>query len=367
MSPSNFSTPSVGFEAVLSQLAEIDEILDQIDGSIMMIWRTWKPRQDDNLSIPHLCLFKMKEINDLTRYLLKGPFSDLLYECDGFFDQVDAAALPLANPRQIDENWNNLARHSASATEDTDTLIRWIQKPLLTMAKARCQKLVLDIEHLLHEICYTLHKSSEWESNKEIEILSRIEFDLLLNNLNNLRRDGLPIFKLCRVFFNKISRPTNSQMLIFVKPSIELKSDDMKEFLHSAQKARGHMLEYKSALLRYGSDLDRVARWIYNIRRSMIGCCDVLDSYWDSLLASKDPEVNRELIEDCQRWLQSWIVYFILATSTAMNATGRSFSQFPGPGDEPNSYPDNGRFDDDDNDYEADADHDEDDEDKGNH
>ncbi|PLW33428.1 hypothetical protein PCANC_00716 [Puccinia coronata f. sp. avenae] len=348
MSLSNFSTPSIdGFEAVLNQFVKIDKILDEIDWSIMMIWKTWKPRQDDNPSTQHLSLFKVEKINDLTQHLLIDPFGDLLYKCGEFLDELNVTAVPLADTRQIEENWNDLSRCAASAIDDIDTLIEWIQKPALTMAKAECQKLVVDIEDFLNQICRNLNKGCKLELDEDIEILSGMNFDSL-NKVNNFRREGLAILKLCRVFFNKISRSTNSQILIFAQPSIEMKCDEMKKFLKSAQNAHGHFSKYASALLSFGSHLGLVAHGIYNIRKCMIRCWQVLDYYLDSLLARNDPDVNRELIEDCQQWLKSWIFHFILATTTAMNATGYSLSEFPGPGDEQDSNPDNGQFDDDD-------------------
>ncbi|PLW33421.1 hypothetical protein PCANC_00714 [Puccinia coronata f. sp. avenae] len=341
MRPSNFDTPSIGFEAALSQLTEIDEILESIDSSILMIWKAWTPRQDNNPSIHHMSSFKVEKIHDLTRALLTGPFGDLINGCNHFFEEYDLTAVQTPDTRQIDENWNNLLRYAASATDHIDTLIQWIQKPALTMAKAECQKLVVNIDDSLHQICDKIHKSCELETNEDIEILSGIEFDSSLDKVNDLRRDSLPVFKLCRVFFNRISRPTNSQMLIFAKPSIELKSEEMKKFLNAAKRAHGHIFKYTSDLLSSGSDLHSLARVIYKIRSSMVGCWDVLDYYWDSLLASQDPGVDRELVQECWQWLQSWILYFLVATSIAMNATGHSFPEFSA---NDNSDPDHARF-----------------------
>jgi hypothetical protein len=66
MNPSNFKKNARSwFEAVMNLLIEFDQILEAIDSSIMMIWRTWKPYQDYKLSIHNLTLFKVQKIDSI--------------------------------------------------------------------------------------------------------------------------------------------------------------------------------------------------------------------------------------------------------------------------------------------------------------
>jgi hypothetical protein len=90
MNPSklNNDTPS-WFEGVLNQFIEIDQVLQEIDSSIIMIWWPLSTSQigPDSLSIHYLTQFKTEQITFRTDHLIKGPLFELLIACDTFFFQ----------------------------------------------------------------------------------------------------------------------------------------------------------------------------------------------------------------------------------------------------------------------------------------
>ncbi|PLW06927.1 hypothetical protein PCANC_25551 [Puccinia coronata f. sp. avenae] len=283
MNPSNGKNDTRSwYEEILDQLIDIDETLEEIESSLILIWKSWKPNQGDNPSSHQLSLFNIEKISDLTEELLRGPFRGLLNACRAFFNGSSASTQPSTDTRLIYDAWEKLDRRSTLTIEKTEKLIEWIQKPMLSVAKKEWQELVEVIENelgkiseCLHQIYHKLLKVCEPDSDDDIEVISgasgiKFSFDDKIKFI----RDGYPILKLCRIFFSKLSQITSNQQLIFVEPSMQMEPDRLNKLRKSTSETWMFIYKYSHALV-YPPLHPRapvVAYALINLRGGMINC-----------------------------------------------------------------------------------------------
>jgi hypothetical protein len=110
----------------------------------------------------------------------------------------------------------NLTWLSTLIIANIDTLIDWMQKPILNLAKAESQmavgntwELFRSLDEPFNPIFYQFNYCYDLVSDENIEILVKTGMKCV--------RASIPIIKLCRIFFNRLSQITNSQKLISVK------------------------------------------------------------------------------------------------------------------------------------------------------
>ncbi|KAA1067450.1 hypothetical protein PGT21_005777 [Puccinia graminis f. sp. tritici] len=234
------------FEAILDNLVAIDQLLEEIDSSIIMIWRIWKPDQDEKPSIHHLSYFRGKTITYRTEELLTGPFCTLLIDCDKFF--VDFSfSTPSSNNHSISRKWDTVATRTNTSLENIDGLIQCIQMPALAAAKDEWREVADQIDQLIKPLRKQLSpgynpsmKGDDSESDEDVEALSATGL--------RLARIGIPLLKMCRLLFNKLSQTSNSQPLIFSGPSMEMDEATLKEVLVLTNEATTLIFEYASEL-----------------------------------------------------------------------------------------------------------------------
>ncbi|KAI9602496.1 hypothetical protein H4Q26_001785 [Puccinia striiformis f. sp. tritici PST-130] len=323
MHPSSMrSGSSTWFEAILDNLIEIDKLLAEIDSSIITIWRTWNPRQGQERTAHQLSSYRGKMDTYRIEELLAGPICQLLIVCGKFFIDFSFSS-PSSENHIITQRWNTVSTRTNTSIVNLDRLIRYLQKPLTAAALHECQDLLAKIDKYI-KLLYkhmnpTFHTPSEdvesgYESDEYIEELSATGKKYV--------RNGIPVIKLCRVFFNKLSRSTNSQPLIFFGPGMKMDDDRVKDVLVHTEEAKRLIYEFTD-------------------EGALIDCWGDVEDYWKSLLASNDPRVDQEAIADARQWLDSFKSAWFSATTKMMMAAGW---QCPGSNDhdEPDTDEDGG-------------------------
>ncbi|PLW38947.1 hypothetical protein PCASD_11697 [Puccinia coronata f. sp. avenae] len=332
------------FEQVLNHLVQLDQALGEIEGAIIAIWRAWRPDQNDKPSIHHLSLFRGQKITLRIQELLTVTFGNLLVLCDTFFsppDKSSTSKLSFNDSHLLAEKWHKLSKRATLAIEKTDSLIAWIQQPMLSVAKEQWRELVVEIESSLKSLDKHLHatyhkaqKGYESESDQDIEMLNGTGIKFV--------RAGVPVIKLCRIFFNRLSRMTNSHQLIFREPCMQMDSDRLMHLLINTQEAQTSIYKYGMEAKSSPSHRRGLVTAIIALQGGMIDSYGAVQKYWDALMDKKDGEVDQQRITDARLWLEDWTSAFFLATGNAMEATGCKFP-WPDPEDEPDTD-DDGRF-----------------------
>ncbi|PLW07066.1 hypothetical protein PCASD_25174 [Puccinia coronata f. sp. avenae] len=333
LNPSNMrSDMRSWFEGVLNHLFAMHQILEEIDSSIISIRKAWERDQDDKRNLRHLRKLKARKIMVFTEAILTGPFCDLLNTCNTFFNCSNLSTLSLFDSHFIHDEWDKLSRRSTLTVYHIDTLIHWSQKSMLNVAKEEWRERVEAIEELLESLVECLHriylknpKCSASESDQDIRSLSGPDH-VKFSDDDHVKffKDGVLIIKLCRIFFNKLGRITNSQPVIWVEPSTEMELDQLNQLLKVTSATRMYMYQFDDALP-YPTPIRRetVVHALNKLQMAMSDCHGALDKYCNSLLETNNPELDHELIADGRLWLQSWDSSFRLVTEKAVNATGR--------------------------------------------
>ncbi|KAH9463710.1 hypothetical protein Pst134EA_015796 [Puccinia striiformis f. sp. tritici] len=342
MHPSSMrSGSSTWFEAILDNLIEIDKLLAEIDSSIITIWRTWNPRQGQERTAHQLSSYRGKMDTYRIEELLAGPICQLLIVCGKFFIDFSFSS-PSSENHIITQRWNTVSTRTNTSIVNLDRLIRYLQKPLTAAALHECQDLLAKIDKYI-KLLYkhmnpTFHTPSEdvesgYESDEYIEELSATGKKYV--------RNGIPVIKLCRVFFNKLSRSTNSQPLIFFGPGMKMDDDRVKDVLVHTEEAKRLIYEFTDEVTYSPSHRQNSETVSINIQGALIDCWGDVEDYWKSLLASNDPRVDQEAIADARQWLDSFKSAWFSATTKMMMAAGW---QCPGSNDhdEPDTDEDGG-------------------------
>jgi hypothetical protein len=309
------------FQAVLDNFIEIDKLLAEIDSSVITIWRTWNPNQDQKPSAHHLSSYRGKMDTYRIEELLAGPICQLLIECGKFF--VDFSfSNPLSENHTITQRWKTVSIRTDTSIVKLDRLIRYFQQPLTAAAVHECQDLVAKIDKYIKSLFK--HLNPTFHRPKE-DVESGSESDEYIEELSATGREyvrhGIPVIKLCRVFFNKLSRTTNSQPLIFFVPAMNMQDDRVKDLLVHTEEAKRLIYEFTDEVKCSPSHRQNAETVSINIIGGLIDCWGVLDDYWKSLLVSNDPLVDQEAIADARQWLESFKSAWFSATSKMTTIT----------------------------------------------
>ncbi|KAI9616078.1 hypothetical protein KEM48_005335 [Puccinia striiformis f. sp. tritici PST-130] len=215
-------------------------------------------------------------------------------------------------------SWRNLDRSITLSMDSIDSMIKWVRRPLLDAAKEEWQELVQQIEDslrlLLKHLNPTNHKFAKLdqsESDDEVMILN----------------------------------PTGMKFLaaIFVEPAMEMEVDRLKLLLQHTHDTEKFIHDFVNKV----KDSPSHRRGIVDLTITLIGgfveSIGVLDRYWDSLMASKDPRIDKVAIAVARQWLKDWNSVFLQSTANMMGSTGCIYP-WPEPDDEKDTD-DAGEFD----------------------
>ncbi|KAA1065893.1 hypothetical protein PGT21_014441 [Puccinia graminis f. sp. tritici] len=334
MDPSDVKSGSSSwFEAILDILIEIDELLEQIDASIILIRRAWRPYPDKIPSPRHLSHFKSTTITNRTEKLLTGEFLRVLVACDTFFVNFSFSD-PSTDRRSITEKWDAVDIRTSRSLGSIDALTQWMQKPMLAVAKEEWQDLVDQLDSLLTSLLKELNPLHP--ASQQIDILTPTGMKFV--------RAGIPVVKISRIFFNKlISRSPESQPLIFVGPSMDMEEAELKELLYWTGETLTALYDFTGLISSLPSRRRAVVDSSIHVTGVLLECSMILERYWKNLAESKDPQVDQQVVRGACDWLDFWTPLMHCATGHAWAVTGCHFP-WPDPQDEVDTE-DDGEFD----------------------
>ncbi|KAI9614309.1 hypothetical protein H4Q26_009455 [Puccinia striiformis f. sp. tritici PST-130] len=303
---------------ILNSLIELDDVLRQIEKSIILIWRILKPVEgalEDHTE--RLVRSKAKKISHRIQNLLATQVCQVIDACNTFFDNITSSSIP--STLSTGEEINHSIRTITVTINEIMAIIEWIQKPLLDVVKEKCQTIVEEINSSFSKLkrpalpSMWIHYPEFWDHEyPELDPSETMEAS----------KAAIPIIKLCRLYFNKLLRTTNTQPPFFaLVPSIEKKEDQLKQFLKHANVAQTVIKDFMEKISppRNRLDIPDSITTLHNVFRQL---SPILERYWASLLTSDDPKINRVCIVHAQRWLESWSSMFLIASEKLVEAAG---------------------------------------------
>ncbi|KNF00924.1 hypothetical protein PSTG_05821 [Puccinia striiformis f. sp. tritici PST-78] len=287
---------------ILNSLIEIDDVLRQIEKSIILIWRILKPVEgalEDHTE--RLVRSKAKKISHRIQNLLATQVCQVIDACNTFFDNITSSSIP--SILSTGEEINHSIRAITVTINEIMAIIEWIPKP-----RRGQRKMSNDIlpSMWIHYPEFWDHEYPELDPSETMEA----------------SKAAIPIIKLCRLYFNKLLRTTNTQSPFFaLVPSIEKKEDQLKQFLKHANVAQTVIKDFMEKISppRNRLDIPDSITTLHNVFRQL---SPILERYWASLLTSDDPKINRVCIVHAQRWLESWSSMFLIASEKLVEAAG---------------------------------------------
>ncbi|KAI7951509.1 hypothetical protein MJO28_007193 [Puccinia striiformis f. sp. tritici] len=321
------------YEAVVDILAGIDNHLVELDDSIRKIGHSPDagpgPRGKDS-KIQNFTFFTADQTRSKIKGLLEGKFSDILYTCRTFFDDFGFSDSSI-DKSSVVLKADKLARLTAIHTMDTDDIIKWLGNSLLDAAKEEWQHVVKIIGDRLRphrEISNRLqtflrvHERGRPDSGSddEMRFSNRLGDDEIVSIVQKLKtvKAVNVVFKLCRIYFDKLSRPANRHPLVSVGPLIRVqKLKLLLYYTHAAECAVDRF-----GISRGPSDGEADEKATIYLIGGFVRISRGLWKYWGGLLETKDPRVNQDAIEEARHWLDFWFSQFFLATATAMGSPG---------------------------------------------
>ncbi|KAH9447324.1 hypothetical protein Pst134EA_029362 [Puccinia striiformis f. sp. tritici] len=113
---------------ILNSLIEIDDVLRQIEESIILIWRTLKPVEgalEDHTE--RFVRSKAKKISHRIQNLLATQVCQVIDACNTFFDNITSSAIP--SILSTGEEINHSIRAITVTINEIMAIIEWIPKP----------------------------------------------------------------------------------------------------------------------------------------------------------------------------------------------------------------------------------------------
>ncbi|KAI7949326.1 hypothetical protein MJO28_008147 [Puccinia striiformis f. sp. tritici] len=326
--PSTLTTSSSSWsEEILDNLVDIDGHVEQIVLSITLISRSRKlERNEEPILQYYLASFRGKKIEEQTLEFLMYTFRFSILAFKSFVEGLKPSDLS-TDGDPTTRKWENFAKKGSSSIDHLDRIIELIQKPLISVVKSDWQEQVKHLGDNLISLLEHLNPSSHRPSRgSETEVYESV---ITLSEIGMiLVRTGIPVVLLCRVFFSKLSRTTNSQPFILTGPAMEMEDERFKEFLIHINDAKRLMNRFVYEIKLAPSRRQKIVTVTNNMIAALLECCTVLEKYLDSLLASKDSRVDHEVVKNARQVLQSWRIMFLRATGNMIEITG---SQIPWP------------------------------------
>ncbi|POW10664.1 hypothetical protein PSTT_05907 [Puccinia striiformis] len=269
------------YEPVLNDLTEIDELLEQI----VLSMGSAHPEND----FVDIASFSVRSVSRRVFRLCGMQLSHTFVAWQSFFEEFSFSNPPSYNLSCTPHGYH-VAMLAATSTEFIDTFIERLHKPLSAVAKDEWR-----------EICLGgTAKREEWMHFKAAS----------------------PVIKLCRLYFNKLSRSTVGRPLIFVTPSMEMDQDQLDRFFKHTERAEDSIHGFVDSCERESTFHDVLLKVTYKLEDRMDRLSPFLENYWESLLEENDPDVDREAIAHARQWHESWKQLFSIATDNFLRDTG---------------------------------------------
>ncbi|KAI9612694.1 hypothetical protein H4Q26_007851 [Puccinia striiformis f. sp. tritici PST-130] len=266
-SPSRYNDPSSWYEGMLDEFVELDELLQQID--LLM-----DPTRPD--SRPY------------------EEFAPLSVSC--ICKQV--TRLPTCTEQSL-----RVASLTRICLEEIDATIQRLHRPLSRVARDQWQ-------NVDKELASWLRWYVEASSTDLIDQHARMKSFEATKQL----------IKLCRLYFNKLSRSTTRQPLVFGTPSMEIEQDRLNRLYLQTQLTKSSILDLINT--NRPTSTQRLLRMTVDVQINYAKLHLFLEEYWDFLLEKHNRLVDQNAIVDARQWLESWISLFLIAIDNFRRALG---------------------------------------------
>ncbi|WAQ87173.1 hypothetical protein PtA15_8A74 [Puccinia triticina] len=295
-------------EVILARLIEVDELLEQINSSTLSIWTTYTPEKGsriDDCDAEHLTRFRAHKIEDLLEDLMEHQLRDLFRECDTLFTGLHAA----------------ISSDSVSSTDfNPGHIIADITRRI---------PLIVDRINLMHEYLqrsiWSVSKDN-WKSlakHFDSSLVTLVEQPMRFESEAKFLQAVTAVIKLARLYLRRLSRSGNDRPIFFFGPSMELEVDRLKSVVYCTDQADRWLRFLADEIASEAIDFHEAATFLIHVIRGCYQSSVVLEKYWDCLLESDNPQLDREMIAAARQWLNSWTPAFTVAARIAMKATGR--------------------------------------------
>ncbi|KNE99597.1 hypothetical protein PSTG_07090 [Puccinia striiformis f. sp. tritici PST-78] len=293
------------YEPVLNDLTEIDELLEQI----VLSMGSAHPEND----FVDIASFSVRSVSRRVFRLCGMQLSHTFVAWQSFFEEFSFSNPPSYNLSCTPHGYH-VAMLAATSTEFIDTFIERLHKPLSAVAKDEWREFVQQLSSSFNSFVK--------EPDPNITFLK----DLLGWYSQERRMDAFkaasPVIKLCRLYFNKLSRSTVGRPLIFVTPSMEMDQDQLDRFFKHTERAEDSIHGFVDSCERESTFHDVLLKVTYKLEDRMDRLSPFLENYWESLLEENDPDVDREAIAHARQWHESWKQLFSIATDNFLRDTG---------------------------------------------
>ncbi|KAH9454191.1 hypothetical protein Pst134EB_014283 [Puccinia striiformis f. sp. tritici] len=322
------------YDEVVDTLAGIDEHLVELDDSIRKIGHIPDagpgPRDKDS-KIQNFTLYTAEQ----TRCKIKGllrKFSDILSACGKFFDDSRFSD-PSIDKSLVIPKAEKFTRLTAMTTENIDDIVKWLENSLLDAAREEWRHAVKhigahvqpfrEISNARSHTCTCRVFEGVWdesESDDDMPFFTQSDElqsndDEIVPSMESVNTQNV-VLKLCRIYFEKLSRPANRQPLVSVGPLIRVQK--LKLLLYYTHGANGDIEEFLGVFRDPERQLEALEKATIYLIGGFVRISRGLWKYWGGLLETKDPRVNQDAIEEARHWLDLWFSQFFLATATAM-------------------------------------------------
>ncbi|KAI9631455.1 hypothetical protein KEM48_014330 [Puccinia striiformis f. sp. tritici PST-130] len=322
------------YDEVVDILAGIDDHLVELDDSIRKIGHSPNagpgPRDKDS-KIQNFTFFTAEQTRTRIQGFLERDFSDILSTCGTFFDGFGFSDSSIERSSVILKA-EKIATLAAITTENIDEIIKWLGNSLLDAAKEEWRHVVKiigdrlrphrEISNARLQTFLRVHERGRPDSGSddEMRFSNRLGDDGIVSIVQKLKTDQAVnvVLKLCRIYFDKLSRPPTQHPLVSVGPLIRVQK--LKLLLYYTRAAECAVDEFGiSGGPSDGEDDEKATTYLIG---GFVRISRGLWKYWGGLLETKDPRVNQDAIEEARHWLDFWFSQFFLATATALSSPG---------------------------------------------
>ncbi|KAH9441360.1 hypothetical protein MJO28_015635 [Puccinia striiformis f. sp. tritici] len=303
-------------EGILNHLVEIDDLLEEIDLAIISIWRGIKPNHVGPIILAHYSV-RVRQLIDQVNYLLASQLRNVFTACQTYFENFGLSDPPLDELSTINES-SDILRLTAVSMDQIDFIVKKLHETSLGAVLEEWRKIAKQID-----------LSSQWplkEPRMHPFFRDIPGHDELMRVEEEARKKAFqaatPIIKLCRTYFNKLSRSTNSQPLIFLSPSMSICEDRVDGLLDYTMRNAYVTPDFVKTMVTWSHEPPTVLKAIDTLRSMFVEFTPMLEKYWDSLSASNEQWVHREALADARAWLNSWSSLFSIATENLIAHVG---------------------------------------------
>ncbi|POW09156.1 hypothetical protein PSTT_07047 [Puccinia striiformis] len=308
------------YSVVRNGHAKLEQIAEQVYYSLREIWISDCSSRSEPLSYSKVSQTQKRLENLNSTRLL--PF---ILICQEFFDGICIVDKPIYDNPSTTQVWKKVVKLARLSIRDIDTTIKWLEKSNLDVAKQEWHRTLGLIEKL-----FTLlitHRNQIYKKFGTVyRSKSKDRYNILKASAIKYVQLGVSVLKICRVYFNNLSRSTSRQSLFFIAPLMEIETKRLEKLERRNQQIGNQVKNFVKSLRSSTIDPRKVLDMTRTLVDSMIESQRNLRQYWSCLLVANHVAIDEGVIEEAFEWLDNWCEMFFLATGNIMKATSLFFT-----------------------------------------